>query len=483
MATHGNQPTAQTEEEAGNQSSAEQDTQKQQLENFQEAAPEDAALSELLQFAGASILTLDSKYSNLAAAFDAINNPNFQYEILKVMDPEKLSRLKRELKIVEEKVKNQRKAGKDEATVGFWIYKRKIKINDLDNKKQALGIAEAVQNRIDITELKYRLTNANQLYGLADGTLQKDLAGWLKANPGRNLDEYIKEHGGKLYRENIKKESKEPEKNIDEKVEKFNNENARKQAVKKSKDQIIRGQQEIKRLSLLTDLQSIPREEQLRHVYKGTPAPPIHIPTPVQLPGGFTIPNVPLMPSFGGFKSGLNILGSGFGKLFGGRLGYIGKRGPGRFLNLAGKLGKRALNRALDAFMPGLGMAVGKINDVIKSILGIDVEATIIKGAAIFVGAVGAIVLILPIIIGVGVLSYVTGNNPMKIPLSNGKPLVWNEFDKQYLTTQSNALALDSSVIPQNDKKITWKQFEDENLLFDKKYLSLDANRHDDVKK
>lgn len=195
----------------------------------------------------------------------------------------------------------------------------------------------------------------------------------------------------------------------------------------------------------------------------------------VPIPGSYSLRNVPL-PTLGGFKTGLNILGSGFGKLLGGMGKFIGRRGLGRFINLAANLGKRAINRALDALLPGLGMTVGKINDVIKSITGIDVEKTILVGAAILVGAVASVAIILPIIIGVGVFSYITGNNPLRLSYSNGKTIGWNEFNKQYLTVNNGALSLDFSPVERdrNDKEITWQQFEKENLTLKKQFLSLE---------
>lgn len=209
--------------------------------------------------------------------------------------------------------------------------------------------------------------------------------------------------------------------------------------------------------------------------------PPLVVPPPIisspqgisfiPIPGPYSAHNIPI-PTFGGFRTGINILGSGFGKLFGGMSSFIGRRGLGRFMNLAGNLGKRVINRALDAFMPGLGMAVGKINDILKSILGIDVEGLIVKGAVVLVGIVGGFIVILPIIIGIGVLSSFTGDKPMIVQTTNEKSVGWNEFNRQFLSVDKN-----------KQKLVSWSQFEIENLVLDKKYLSLDPNRHDDVKK
>lgn len=205
----------------------------------------------------------------------------------------------------------------------------------------------------------------------------------------------------------------------------------------------------------------------------------------IPIPGGYSLRNVPL-PSFGGIKNGLGIMGNAIGNsgnFFRKSLGFLGKKGLGRFTSLAGNLGKQAINRALDAFLPGLGMTVGKINDVIKSITGIDIEKTILVGAALLVGAVASVIIIVPIIIGVGVISSITGDKPMIINTTN-KKLGWNEFNNQYLTTNNKTLSLDFSPSVRNDKNITWQQFEKDYLILQKQLLSsLDANRHDDVKK
>lgn len=347
-------------------------------------------------------------------------------------------------------------------------------------------------------------TELQNLYGLdkkeIDAIMQRAKYA-VRADPNISMQDYVQREAQEMARNNIKKEVENEAKAKNEKLTPIKKETAIsvKTAQKKS-DYDVRAQSSGNIEKANQDRLTNDCKRQLNQILTATPptsipppppppppqpaavtpppvAPPIILTPPmisaIPIPGGYSLRNVPI-PTFGGFKTGLNILGNGFGKLFGGMGSFIGRRGLGRAMNLAGNLGKRAINRALDAFMPGLGMTVSKINDVIKSITGIDIEKTILMGAAILVGAVAAIVIVLPIIIGIGVFSSITGDKPMVITSTNYRDLGWIEFNNQYLTTQSNALTLDSSANPQNDKTITWQQFEKDYINFQKKYLSLE---------
>lgn len=202
-----------------------------------------------------------------------------------------------------------------------------------------------------------------------------------------------------------------------------------------------------------------------------TPPPPLVSPAPIS-PPGFSLPSFSL-PS--GLTQGLGNMFGGLGKMFGGigkGMGSLfGKNGMlSKGFDLATRLGKQLLNRGIDAFLPGAGAVIGKINDVIKSILGIDVEGLILKGAVVLVVAVVVIIVVVPIIIGISVFSYITGSNPVQVSMTNDKTVSWNEFNKQYLTINT-------------ENQLSWQQFEKGSLSPQKQYLSLDPNRHDDVKK
>jgi len=186
-----------------------------------------------------------------------------------------------------------------------------------------------------------------------------------------------------------------------------------------------------------------------------SPAPKFSFPS-FSLPAGLT---QRLGNAFGGVGKVFGGLGKGLGSIFG-RSGLFSKA-----FDLVSRVGKQLINRGLDAIVPGLGMVAGKINEVIRSILGIDVEDLILKGAVVVVGIVAAVVVILPIIIGVGVFSHITGANPIQVSLTNDRTIGWNEFNKQYLTLEKDVFI---------NKKISWQQFEKESLTPQKPYLSLE---------
>lgn len=204
-------------------------------------------------------------------------------------------------------------------------------------------------------------------------------------------------------------------------------------------------------------------------------APPVSMPPPTMSPPSvsiprFTLPNfsLPKLPNIS-LPPGLSNVFSGIGDGIKSGLGSLFKSGGGlsKGLNLAKNAVTKLLPKLASFALPPLGAALTALS-AIDALTG----GLITKGAAILVGGVAALVIVVPLIIGVGMFSSFTGSNPMTITSSNENPLSWHEFNKEYLTIENDN---------QKDKlgagdtnPITWQQFEKDNLSPLKQYLSLE---------
>lgn len=186
-------------------------------------------------------------------------------------------------------------------------------------------------------------------------------------------------------------------------------------------------------------------------------SPPISAPVP-PAPG---VSSLPASPGISNFLSSIKTSLGGLGSKLGGFIDK-GKSLLSKGLNLAVSAGKKLLNTGLNAIAPGLGTAVGKINDAIKRITGIDIEGSAIKVGFFAVGAVVVIFIFTTNRIisgGVKLFSRFAFKNPQKTSLDH-KIYSWQEFEKKFLA------------YPKERPYISWQQFEKENLTPAKEYLS-----------
>ena len=246
-------------------------------------------------------LTIASDRLERIEAFEVLNDPHYEHNLLKVKHTGKYRQIEQAHRRVGEEIEKQRKReqqiaqkggkAKDYAEVGTGPFKRKISFADYDRKKQAFGFAKIVQKRIDASEIKIRLNNAISAYGLDPENAKKlrgGLAKWLKDNPGKTADDYIySSQARQLYRDQCKKSGKTIKEKTSCRELAVKNKQARMDAVRENKDQIIRAQGEIKKnldpqQALLTPEQVKQREQ---YILQGTtPSPTPSATSPQTIP-------------------------------------------------------------------------------------------------------------------------------------------------------------------------------------------------------
>ncbi len=189
-----------------------------------------------------------SDRARVIEAFAKVGDPGYAYDLLDVRDPEKLRQVNEAHEIVNKEIaKKDKSAGKklDKYEVGVGPFKRILTRDTIDRRDQARQVANAVHNRVNAEEMRLKIRNASTIYGIDEGQLKKDMAGWLKKNKGKSVDDYLVVHGRELCRQN-------PARNdVKEREQKFRkslkDEVARKEAIKNQAGVVARGRQEILR--------------------------------------------------------------------------------------------------------------------------------------------------------------------------------------------------------------------------------------------
>ncbi len=212
-------------------------------------------------------------------------------------------------------------------------------------------------------------------------------------------------------------------------------------------------------------------KQSLGREHNPPPGPPSTPPPPIP-PPSLIIPSGPIprfnLPSFSlpsGLTQGLsNVfrgMGNGLGSFF--RSGGLLSNGLSGGLNLL----KNAGLRGLGALAPPLLAAQGALAAI--DLLTGGMGSTLLK--ALIIGVV-VVIIGLPLIIGVGVFSSITGDKPMIVTSTNYRDLGWNEFNNQYLTINLNN-NLDK-LRAGDTNQTTWQQFEKDYLVLQKQYLSFE---------
>ncbi len=391
--------------------------------------------------------------------------------------------------------------------VNFWekgaIEKGTSKLGAvMDGTNKAIKEVDATcEKLINLKEglIKDYSTELQNLYGLEkseiDAIMQRAKYA-VHADPNISMQDFVQREAQGYARERLKKEVKKEKLTPEQKTEKIEAKLAVADNNYKRATKYYGNLESQQHLDLVSDC-----KRQLNQVL--TTAPPTTIPVqPIVVtppPPQFVSqppPTIPIsaFPTPSIIPTGLTqSLGNMFGKV-GNMFGGLGKGmstifGKGETFSKGFDLASKGLSqlakRGLDAIVPGAGVALdvlGKLSDAFKSLTGFDPK----QGLLYLVIGVGAFIIFVPIIIGIGVFSSVTGDKPMVISSTNERNLGWSEFNSQYLTVNSEKLLLDFSPAwrDRNNKKITWNQFEKDYITFQRQYLSsLDANRHDDVQK
>src|SRR3989344_3711521 len=179
------------------------EAQQRYEEEFKEQSPE----LEMLAFWGGLFTIAASKrlevLNDLRNSFKQINNPNFEYQLLKVRDPRKFQLLSRHFSAVKNEVEKQRKSHQERgyAQVGIAPIKQfveKIDFNTFDHKEQAFKLAHAVQNKINAGEIRGKIEKTAEICGLTPENrtrLARGIADWQRQNPGAHIDYYFQSFG------------------------------------------------------------------------------------------------------------------------------------------------------------------------------------------------------------------------------------------------------------------------------------------------
>lgn len=495
------QPPTETGEEQEEQitpqeqtESAEKSAQTEQQEYLQQEIPETQIGGAVLNALSAIGLTYTSNKLERVEAFDVLNDSNYEHNLLKVRDTRKFRQIKQAQARVRDEIEKQRKRelqkaqkgekARDYAQVGTGPLKRVIKFADYDRKIQACDIADAVHRRINASEIKIKLNNAMSIYGLSDPDLIKQLKGglaqWQKDNPGKSIDDYLcSSQARELYRAQCKKNGQVADKKEErEKVKKLQkqNESAQIDAVKENREQIIRAQQSIKKRidpnqPLLSDEQ---KKQEIASVLHGTAQPqvaPTPAPTPSTTPSASPskplVGKISLFNRFNNFRNKVaadiknrlvqlfaplkrlfdrvNVVRTAIVNSIKSVITTFAKKAFSTVVRLGtkilGKLGLKALGQALATIVPGIGNAVVAI----LQFLGID--ELFLKGFIFVFKVFVGIIIVMIILIPLGLLGSIA-------------------FTPQKTTVVS----------PSENKTYSWNDFES-------RFLSLDPNRHDNMKK
>lgn len=376
-------------------------------------------------------------------------------------------------------------------------------------------------------------------------TLRSNLAGWMKENPGKSIDGYLLTEGRKSCLTQCAQQGTqvdrgnliEREKNLAEDLSK-----ARKKAIEEAKEKIAKGKQitaeilnpqnpeltihqlreKINRNIIpeeritqlqqqLSDLQAnganimsvdvVKRKEELRQIQEAQAAKPTATPVPAPpapKPSPPVAPTAPIALVPNRLSTFLDKLKT---RLFGripsipilGKLRNIFKFNLRNLIvdKLLKSAAFTAVKTALKGFATGgiglavdLGLALARQIPIVRNVVAVaetGVRRAVIVAASCIVGVV--LFIIMPLLDGPDLLSSVTIDNPViinssgnSIPSLFNKNLTWEGFEKKFLITIKEKQT-------DNQPQLTWQQFEMENLVFGKSFLSLDADRHDQVKK
>lgn len=514
---------------AAEENLSEQEQQKKKLEEQNRR---------FLFFLGALPVIPVYKQQNLHAAFSAIADPKkFAEALLDYQNPQQLIELNNLVKTVRKGFTDKKVGREGSLTAGFFPFKRvTLSFERVERRRQALEVAHRLSLQINEQELDLKIDSAIKNYQL-DGDpaqIKQVIRLWRKENPERNLDEAIIHYY--LFRKEGLSFTRLEDKNAQEELEyrygqakgRYRKEldRAGEAYLKETEGVRNRAIETVKKEESFQKLETLVRdildpaqpfisdkvlEERINTIESPVKPPmmPVVQPTEAVLPevaepitavlpvvvpvASQTEVPIPSARPISGLRERIH-LPEGAGNIFGGAgnrlgpfFGGIGKRLGGALnkVSLAMNGAKTLLNTGLNALLPGLGTAVGKLNDTVKTLTGIDVEGAVVKlVVGVFIGIPVAIAFLLLFLNNSNSLPYYGNENAREVAMFNNNSLSWYEFEEKFLTQtkqktndQSFASVYTERSRSAQDKQpkiVSWQQFEKENLLPMDKHLSFD---------
>lgn len=475
-------------------------------EKVEDISDQDVAqMGAMVQGLGGFMMLRADRFNKFKNAYNTITDPKLAENLLDLNHPENLYEAQSAISVSRHELakKSNISRGYTESHFLFWKSNR-LTPDQLYRARYSTILAKQLHHRVNQTSSRYKIEGfINNFKGTdqENEALRKSLNKWIKDHPGESLDKAILAESKRIKKARGERFGRKEEEEIRSQLAA-----ARSKAVDEHKAEAARTVDKIKYTldpnnpspatsQLRPDLQQIQTGQVTLAAPTTTPVTPAVPTTPIITPSSSTItPPIPLATRlplssprltlfsslsarwsnfkdrmFSGFRANWSKFTGKISNFFKPLTDRLKNSLLGRFLgkgkslisrgaDLIMKGGKMLLNRGLDALLPGLGAAVGKLNDTIQKITGIDIEATLAWGLLLLI--IGVPLLVILLVMNLGSSSNTIPNygvqNSMKVSLKNpSQRFAWSDFENNFLSLKRGE---------EQTSSLSWEDFEKNNL-------------------